>query len=299
MTSLTLARTRSELLEVNRDVYNNSWPLVLSLLTSNAGWRWRRGCVRALSLAAAPAGRGYAIHRYQSVGAGEAARARATGALGSISALPCGDAVFELICAFDVIEHVDNDERALAELARVAAPGAALLTPVPLHPKQWTSFRASTISSATAAVTSRQNWSPSSRATASSVERSTAFGMKPKASRLVDLGMWFLIHRRELAMWSYNRVFVPLGVRFQKPLAVTEGMIDTLPRSARSCCCAGAAALEAPRRRRQRTTMSPVVAGRAQLTRRGALASNSRRSTVCQSMFRKKASMYLSRSVAW
>jgi hypothetical protein len=28
-------------------------------------------------------------------------------------------------------------------------------------------------------------------------------------------------------MWSYNRVLMPLGVRFQKPLALAEGLIDT------------------------------------------------------------------------
>ena len=51
--------------------------------------------------------------------------------------------------------------------------------------------------------------------------------MMPKSSRLVDLGMWFLIHQRELAMWTYNRVMMPLGVRFQKPLALAPGLIDT------------------------------------------------------------------------
>jgi hypothetical protein len=28
-------------------------------------------------------------------------------------------------------------------------------------------------------------------------------------------------------MWWYNRVMMPLGARFQKPLALTEGLIDT------------------------------------------------------------------------
>jgi len=51
--------------------------------------------------------------------------------------------------------------------------------------------------------------------------------MQPKSSCLVDLGMWFLLHRRERAMWWYNRVLMPLGVRFQKPLALAEGLIDT------------------------------------------------------------------------
>ena len=51
--------------------------------------------------------------------------------------------------------------------------------------------------------------------------------MRPKSSRLVDLGMWFLTHHRERAMWWYNRVFMPLSVRFQEELAFTAGLIDT------------------------------------------------------------------------
>jgi hypothetical protein len=39
--------------------------------------------------------------------------------------------------------------------------------------------------------------------------------------------MWLLRHRRARAMWWYNRVIMPLGARFQKPLALAEGLIDT------------------------------------------------------------------------
>jgi hypothetical protein len=51
--------------------------------------------------------------------------------------------------------------------------------------------------------------------------------MKPKSSRLLDLGMWFLTHRRRKAMWWYSHVFMPLGLRFQKKLDLFPGMIDT------------------------------------------------------------------------
>ena len=51
--------------------------------------------------------------------------------------------------------------------------------------------------------------------------------MQPKSSRLLDLGMWCLEHRREKAMWWYNHVFMPLGVRFQKKLSLVPGMVDT------------------------------------------------------------------------
>ena len=59
------------------------------------------------------------------------------------------------------------------------------------------------------------------------VEASTAYGMKPESSRLIDFGMWCLIHRRERAMWWYGHVLMPLAVRFQKKLALAPGVIAT------------------------------------------------------------------------
>jgi len=233
MTSLIPARTRSELIEANRNFYNalwadarlieperfNTWPLVRSLLAPMQ---------RRLEVAPGLRPR-LPIEGTQFIDISPSALAKlrvrgAAGVLGSITALPYGDGVFDLICAFDVIEHVDDDERALAELARVAAPGAALITSVPLHPAQWTGFDDF--------VGHRRRYEPEELLAklarhGFAVERSAVFGMKPKSSRLVDLGMWFLIHWRERAMRLYNRVLMPLGMRFQKPLALAEGLIDT------------------------------------------------------------------------
>jgi len=47
--------------------------------------------------------------------------------LGRLEALPFDDASFDLLLACDVLEHVPDDAPALAELRRVAAPGARLL----------------------------------------------------------------------------------------------------------------------------------------------------------------------------
>ena len=233
MTSLAPARADSELLEVNRRFYDalwtdaslieperfNTWPLVRSLLASGQ---------RRLEVAPGLHPR-LPIEGTQFVDISPSALAKlrargAAGALGSITALPYGDAVFDLICAFDVIEHVEDDEAAFAELARVAAPGAALITSVPLHSALWTDFDDF--------VGHQRRYEPQ-ELTAKlarhgfAVERSAVFGMQPKSSRLVDIGMWFLVHRRKRAMWWYNRVMMPLGVRFQKPLALAEGLIDT------------------------------------------------------------------------
>jgi SAM-dependent methyltransferase len=233
MTSLTPARTDSELLDVNQHFYDalwtdarlidperfNTWPLVRSLLAP---------AQRRLEVAPGLRPR-LPIEGTQfiDISAPALAKLRArggSGTLGSVTALPYGDGIFDLICAFDVIEHVDDDEGALAELSRVASPGAALITSVPLHPAQWTGFDDF--------VGHRRRYAPE-KLTAKfarhgfAVARSAVFGMQPKSSRLLDLGMWFLIHRRAQAMWLYNRVMMPLGVRFQKPLALAEGLIDT------------------------------------------------------------------------
>jgi SAM-dependent methyltransferase len=157
----------------------------------------------------------------------EAARAlRAQGStatVGLITALPYADAAFDLVCAFDIVEHVDDDEGALAELARVAADGAALLLSVPLHASAWTAFDDF--------VGHRRRYEPADLAAKLArhgfvVERSAIHGMQPKSSRLLDLGMWFLTHQRERAMWWYNRVIMPLGLRFQETLATSPGFID-------------------------------------------------------------------------
>lgn len=148
-------------------------------------------------------------------------RGRAT--QGNITALPFADGAFDLVCALDIVEHVDDDDSALAELSRVAAPGAALLLSVPLHPEQWTAFDDF--------VGHRRRYEPQRLRSKLAehgfhVDQSAVYGMQPKSSRLLDLGMWHLVHRRERAMWWYNHVFMPLGVRFQKKLALVPGLID-------------------------------------------------------------------------
>jgi SAM-dependent methyltransferase len=56
-----------------------------------------------------------------------------------LARLPFEDGRFDLIVATDVIEHLDDDTRALAELRRVAAPGAKLLITVPAYMWLWSS----------------------------------------------------------------------------------------------------------------------------------------------------------------
>jgi SAM-dependent methyltransferase len=221
-----------ELREVNRQFYDalwrdarlveperfNTWPLVRDLV-GNAEQRLEvaPGLRPRLPIEGT---------QFVDLSAPALARLRERGARtvqGLVTSIPFADGTFDLVCAFDIVEHVEDEDGALSELSRVAAPGAALLLSVPLHRSRWSAFDDF--------VGHRRRYEPERLVEklaehGFSVERSAPYGMQPQSSRLLDLGMWCLTHRREKAMWWYNRVFMPLGVRFQKKLALTAGMIE-------------------------------------------------------------------------
>lgn len=224
--------TDQELFDSNQRFYNalwrdarlvgperfNTWPLVSSLLQlEQRRLEVAPGLRPRLPLAGT---------QFVDISASALAKLKAGGAdtvLGTISALPFADASFDLICALDVIEHVDDDQRALAELSRVAAPVATLLLSMPLHPQWWTPFddfvghRRRYEATEIQSLLSRYGFV---------VTHSAVFGMKPESSRLVNFGMWFLQHQRKLSMWWYNRV-MPFTVRYQKKLEPVAGLLDT------------------------------------------------------------------------
>ncbi len=51
--------------------------------------------------------------------------------------LPVRDASFDLLVAYDVLEHIDDDNLAAAELTRVLKPGGMALIAVPCDMKLW------------------------------------------------------------------------------------------------------------------------------------------------------------------
>ncbi|MBV9425497.1 MAG: class I SAM-dependent methyltransferase [Solirubrobacterales bacterium] len=71
--------------------------------------------------------------------AAQLARARGLGEvrIGRLEELPWEDGAFDLITAFDVIEHTPDDRRTLSELQRVSAPGGWLLLTVPAYQALW------------------------------------------------------------------------------------------------------------------------------------------------------------------
>jgi len=144
--------------------------------------------------------------------------------LGSVTSLPLASNSFDLVCALDIIEHVDDDAGALSELSRVTRVGGTVLISTPLHLSHWTKFDEF--------VGHKRRYEPSQLFAQLAqyhleVMYSAVFGMQPRSSLLLNVGMWWLTHHRERAMRLYNRKLMPLGLRFQKELRLVSGIIPT------------------------------------------------------------------------
>jgi SAM-dependent methyltransferase len=59
------------------------------------------------------------------------------GICASALALPFADATFDVVAAFDVIEHCEPEGQAVGELVRVLVPGGRLLVSVPAYQWAW------------------------------------------------------------------------------------------------------------------------------------------------------------------
>jgi SAM-dependent methyltransferase len=62
------------------------------------------------------------------------------GVCGSVLDLPFSDETFEVVTAFDVVEHCEPERRALDELCRVLVPGGRVLISVPAYQWAWSDF---------------------------------------------------------------------------------------------------------------------------------------------------------------
>lgn len=61
-------------------------------------------------------------------------RGHSRGVRADAAALPYAARTFDLVTLFDVLEHIDDDLRALREVRRVLTPGGVVLLSVPAHP---------------------------------------------------------------------------------------------------------------------------------------------------------------------
>ena len=153
-------------------------------------------------------------------------RLRACGAralTGEVTRLPFADAGFDVVAAFDIIEHVADDGRVFAELDRVLAPDGELLLSVPLHQSAWTEFDAF--------VGHHRRYDPADleRRLAQHglrVAESAVYGMQPRSGWLLEFGVWMLRHQRARAMRWYN-AYTPFAIWFQKRLQFRPGLVDS------------------------------------------------------------------------
>ena len=63
-----------------------------------------------------------------------------TGVCGSALSLPFRDNSFDVVSAFDVIEHCEPEATVVSELVRVLRPGGRLLVSVPAYEWAWSDF---------------------------------------------------------------------------------------------------------------------------------------------------------------
>jgi SAM-dependent methyltransferase len=142
---------------------------------------------------------------------------------GEITALPFPDESFDLVTAFDVIEHVEDDGRVFAELTRVLERAGRLIFSVPLHPGHWTAFDDY--------VGHARRYEPATlQALLAShgliVEKSVCFGMQSNNPRLLRYAVQGLTRHHSVAVRCYNWLFFPLGLFLQKRLEFAEGLMD-------------------------------------------------------------------------
>ncbi len=141
--------------------------------------------------------------------------------LAEITDLPFDNGKFELVCAFDVIEHTEDDQRVFSEVSRVLKAGGAFIFSVPLYGELWTEFDGF--------VGHVRRYEPVDLTALLAahdlvIEKSAPFGMQPANPWLVNFGMWWLKRHRREAMWCYNHILMPLAICFQKQLIFGAGL---------------------------------------------------------------------------
>ncbi len=138
---------------------------------------------------------------------------------GSATHLPFADGSFALVCAFDIVEHVEDDRRVLSEMVRVLAPDGRLVLSMPLFAARWTPFDAM-------CGHVRRYEPPAVLALLAEhglvIAESGGFGMQPR-QWLVDLGMFFFRVMPRRAMFFYNHLFMPIGLKLQRALELQPG----------------------------------------------------------------------------
>ncbi|MBC22954.1 MAG: SAM-dependent methyltransferase [Phycisphaerae bacterium] len=137
--------------------------------------------------------------------------------------IPIKDGSMDLVGAFDVIEHVTDDQAVFDEISRVLRPGGSFFLSVPLHADAWSDFDR--------IVGHCRRYDPVQLEqqlcdSGFEVLRSAPYGLRHESNRFACFGLWFLRKFPAFSMWCYNNFYFPIVVRKQEPLQVHDGMIN-------------------------------------------------------------------------
>ena len=146
-----------------------------------------------------------------------------TAELGEINGLPFRDERFDLVCAFDVIEHSRDDRQVFAELSRVLKDDGILIMSVPLHPHLWTEFDGWAgharryVPDELVSILADNQLVP---------EKSAAFGIQPAKQNPLKFCSWCNRQNPQEALFVYNRVML-VSINFQRSLHMVNGLMET------------------------------------------------------------------------
>ena len=143
--------------------------------------------------------------------------------VGSIESLSAEDESMDLVCAFDVLEHIEDDRMALGEITRVLRKGGVLFLSVPLYQSAWTGFDQ--------LVGHARRYEPDAleallHAHGITVRRSAAYGMQLESRMITRVGLWFLKYFSRMALSWYNKFVFPRQLKKQQPLIFQPGIIQ-------------------------------------------------------------------------
>jgi SAM-dependent methyltransferase len=136
-------------------------------------------------------------------------RAGGVAVCGTVDALPFATGSVAVVHAYEVLEHVEDDERAVAEIGRVVAPGGVAVLSTPLHRDRWQEFDR--------VVGHARRYEPAALVALLGrhgfvLEGYAPSGMRPRSRLLNRLGLYYLTRWPRLALqceeW-FLRVFSP------------------------------------------------------------------------------------------
>ncbi|MBN1162924.1 methyltransferase domain-containing protein [Patescibacteria group bacterium] len=145
--------------------------------------------------------------------------------LGSPERMPFPNDSFDLICAFDVLEHIEKDQDILNEISRVLNTVGTFIFSVPLHQKYFSDFDEECGHFRRYEVD--EIYEKLSKANLKIVSVSE-HGLKPHYNIVNKIGGYLLKHHPVLAV-KIGEPFYPLALRLRKkPKLVSENIKEYL-----------------------------------------------------------------------